>query len=70
MSQPVTGLLTLCAAARYCNVSRDTFRLWLDEGARRPWGVDRPAPWGKVGRYDRWAVSELDRFLDRVQVAA
>ena len=62
MSRPVTGLLTLAEAARYCNVSRDTFRGWL--------ATDGPRPWGKVGRYDRWAVTELDRFLDRTAVAA
>lgn len=63
MSTPVTGLLTLAGAARYCNVSRDTFRGWLttDTG---------PRPWGKVGRYDRWAVTELDRYLARTAVAA
>lgn len=48
--------LTLTGAARYCGMSRPTFRRLCAEGRG-------PEPWGRPGRYPKWSVHTLDAWL-------
>ena len=58
------GLLTLSEAARYVGMSRTTFRAMCAAGVG-------PRPFGKVGRYPRWATSVLDEWMrDGLELAS
>jgi predicted DNA-binding transcriptional regulator AlpA len=54
----VTGLLDLTHAARYCGMSRDTFRQFIADGQG-----PRPFAPPAIGRRTRWAVSVLDEWM-------